>query len=351
MKSDNPLYELQREKSGSQTFGKYGYQYHWALYRILKEHEKKREYAVFVELHEDVVLANSLDKDSATFEFNQVKTSKAIFTKENLIKLKKESSILGKLIDSTLNKKYTDKITDINLVATSGFNNDFLTGGRTIENIGIDDIPDKTLDSLCSSLTKELLIEYFPINIHFITPELPNIGFQDFIIGNISRVVSNLYPDSLTQAVNIYRPLMDELNRKGMVTNDFKNWDDLLKNKALTSITVENVINEFTKRKDNDEIFKKLDDILNELNLRSMQKSKYVKSFNKYYLNRIGSKTLTQLDIGRSIENNLEKCDEKIEKLIELVNTSLPESITSQFSNQIDIKTAIICEHILKELE
>lgn len=39
MANSNPLYTTQREKAGAQTFGKYMYQYHWALYRIFKEHE------------------------------------------------------------------------------------------------------------------------------------------------------------------------------------------------------------------------------------------------------------------------------------------------------------------------
>lgn len=351
MKIENPLFEIQREKSGSTTFGKYLYQYHWALYRILKEHDEANEYALFVELHEDVVLANSLNVDDVKFEFNQVKTTKNSFTKKSITKLTEGNSVLGKLISSTISKTYNEKITDINLVATSGFNTDFVPTGVSIENISINDIARETLESLSNSITKELSIDYFPINIHFITSKVPDIGFQDFIIGNISKVVSKLFPGSLTQAESIYRSLIDELSRKGMVTDDYQDWNELLKNKALTSITVEKVINEYTQRKENSEIKKKLDDILNELNFKTMKKSKYVQSFDRYYLNRIGSKTLGQLDIKKSIEDNLEKCDDEIEKLIEVVSSSLPDPVKNQFSNEIDIQTAIICEYILKEFD
>ena len=116
MEKNNLLFEPQREKAGSQTFSKYSYQYHWALCRILKEHNGEKEYAVFVELHEDVVLSNSLSVNDAQFEFSQIKTNQTKFTKNNIIKLKNGSSVLGKLIDSTLNKKYTERIIDINLV-------------------------------------------------------------------------------------------------------------------------------------------------------------------------------------------------------------------------------------------
>ena len=36
----NPLGVSQRENKGAETFGKYEYQYHWALCRIIEEHKK-----------------------------------------------------------------------------------------------------------------------------------------------------------------------------------------------------------------------------------------------------------------------------------------------------------------------
>ena len=70
---DNPLADQQREKKGAETFGKYDYQYHWAFKKLLDEHRQKKEYAIFVEFHEDVIFANSLQKETAEFEFYQVK--------------------------------------------------------------------------------------------------------------------------------------------------------------------------------------------------------------------------------------------------------------------------------------
>ncbi len=73
MTGENPLALKQREKKGAETFAKYDYQYHWALCRLLDQHQNKSEYAIFVEYHEDVVLADSLDIAKAKFEFNQIK--------------------------------------------------------------------------------------------------------------------------------------------------------------------------------------------------------------------------------------------------------------------------------------
>ncbi|MBG5689166.1 DUF4297 domain-containing protein, partial [Pseudomonas aeruginosa] len=73
----NPLAAAQRERAGAQTFEKYEYQYHWALCRILGAHENSDDYVVFIELHEDVVLATSTDESLARFEFNQIKNVNA----------------------------------------------------------------------------------------------------------------------------------------------------------------------------------------------------------------------------------------------------------------------------------
>jgi hypothetical protein len=73
MGDSNPLLAAQRETSGASTFEKYDYQYHWALFRALDEYSKDREFVVFVELHEDVVIGSSLSSEHAMFEFNQVK--------------------------------------------------------------------------------------------------------------------------------------------------------------------------------------------------------------------------------------------------------------------------------------
>ena len=98
---NNPLFDSQREKSGAMTFDKYSFQYHWALHRIFAEHENSKEYAVIIELHEDVVISDSLEVSIAKFEFNQVKTNNTPFNTYQLVQKKKNgSSVLGKLVQN-----------------------------------------------------------------------------------------------------------------------------------------------------------------------------------------------------------------------------------------------------------
>jgi len=350
---DNPLYRQQREKAGAQTFKKYMYQYHWALYKILKEHKNDKEYAVFVELHEDVVLANSLDVKKVNFEFNQVKTNKSKFNSDNLIKLKNGSSVFGKLVQSTMCQDYSNIISSINLVAANGFTLKPKYKGFETDNICVNDIDSSELEKLSNAIENELGENKFPINIHFIVPELPEKSTEDVIIGQIATIVSKLFPESSTKAESIYRTLIDELTRKGSVTLDFQEWSELLDKKALTSITVSQIINQFTISQTDEQVYKKLDDYLDDLGLNTLSKRKWEQSFKKYYLQRVGNKNIYQLDIKKEllkiIDKNIEKCNDEIKSLLELCIQSLPTKVATKFVNDIDIKTAILCELILKE--
>lgn len=133
--NNNPLAVEQREKSGSITFGKFEYQYHWALYRVIDKQKTNSEYALFMELHEDVVIADSLDASSAKFEFNQVKNiSKPKNSISNLTKrIKKENSVIGKLVLSAYKKPFSDQIESINLVASCGFSLELKDKGLDLE--------------------------------------------------------------------------------------------------------------------------------------------------------------------------------------------------------------------------
>lgn len=143
----NPLAAAQRETAGAQTFEKYEYQYHWALCRILGAHEDADDYVVFVELHEDVVLATSTDESVARFEFNQVKNVKATpWNQKKLTSVPKAAaktatnSILGKMLQGVRTKPFLDKLNSLDLVATCGFNLPPKTAGLKLSVISIGDL-------------------------------------------------------------------------------------------------------------------------------------------------------------------------------------------------------------------
>ncbi|ADY29548.1 DUF4297 domain-containing protein [Cellulophaga lytica] len=350
--NQNPLLAVQREKAGSETFEKYSYQYHWALYRVLNDHIKANEYAVFVELHEDVVVSDSLDASKAKFEFNQVKTTKGRFTANKLVHQKKNKKcVLGKLISSGFEKPFKDRITELNLVALNDFSLTLKEEGLSLNKITLNDLSDAQFKELEDEIRKEMGISSLPSNIQFIVPELSEKNFQNDVIASIAKLVSNLFPNSHCSPVEIYRLLIDEINRKGKVTYDFTKWNDLLINKALTSITVTEVINSFTSIKDEAKIEVEFHTICSEIGLNSINSKLLKRPFDRYRAKRISNSSTLQLDttnfFANEIQLNLDKGIDDLGKLIDNVKKQIPKKIEKQFNNELEIKSAIICEYIL----
>jgi len=347
----NPLYEPQREKAGPVTYKKYAYQYNWGLYKIINQHIDYPEYAIFIELHEDVVFVDSLDSKKAKFSFCQVKTTKGRFNKNNLTKLKKGSSVLGKLLDSCLNKKYSKSINEINLISVNGFDIKLKKPKLTKEKIKISDVEKGTYDEIEKKIKSEISCSKLPSNIYFVVPELPEKKFQETIIGQISTLINSLFPLSSCNSVDIYRSLIDELNRKGTNTFDYEKWDDAIEKKSLTSITVTEVINTFTQHKNDQILNTEFNEISKELGLNTIKKTNLKRAFNRYKIKKTGQKSSLQLKTSKTIKDliikHIDDCDEEIAKLITLVSSELPVNISKKFQNETDLKGAIILEYIL----
>lgn len=348
----NPLFETQREKSGSTTLNKYLFQYHWALYKIITEHNSLPEYAVFLELHEDVIICDSLDVNKAKFDFNQVKTTNVTFTTNRLVKTKKNgSSILGKLVKSGFEKPFTNSINTINLVAVKDYGLELNKEGAVLKTITKNDLSKKQLDELELELKKEIGVNGLPDNLQFIVTNLPETNYQLITIGAIAELINSLFPYSYTDAKNIYTTLIDELIRKGKETYDFTLWEEVLKNKALTSVQVVNVISQFTNVKNESNIDLEFNDICRELNLKTIQSKQLRQHFNRYRIRKISNRSTLQLDTTKNIiklvNDNFSNGVTDIKDLIKNVSTSLPQNIKKQFSNDQETTSAIICEFIM----
>lgn len=352
-RTGNPLLEANKEIVGSTTYSKYQYQYHWALYKILDKHTKGQEYAVFVELHEDVIIANSLEKDVARFEFNQIKTTKGKFTKEKLSKQQAGKSPLGKLIRNCLGKNYSDRIDAINFVALNDFKLKLKSKGLRLDAICITTLETSDFEELKAKLEKEVGAS-LPLNIYFVVPDLAEKGFHHTVVGKIADLVKALHPSSYCSSIDIYRTLIDELNRKGTNIIDYEKWEDELEGKALTSEKVTHVINSFTGVKDEGRINSEFEAIAGELGLNVMQRKALKRAFDRYRVGRTGSRSSMQIQKSQSIidliDKNWKECGEKIGSLISMVCDQISTETKRAFVDETELRGAIIWEFVTKDL-
>lgn len=348
---DNPLAGKQREKKGAETFGKYEYQYHWALHKLLDEHKQHREYAIFIELHEDVIFSNSLQKDTAEFQFYQIKenSGSSQYTAHSLTVIKKDdkNSVLGKLIKSYNGKSFKDVVSSANLVSTSGFSNDILREKLDLETISTEDIKPRILAQFKKSILAELELEECPINVRFIVPKLLPKSQRDGVITSIVDLISAIYPNSQCDAANIYRVLMDELHSKGQVTCDYGQWDALIKNKALTSKTVQKTIEAHSSIKGLSDVEKDAQDLIGDLGLNFTRRKQLVHSVKNYYTRKLANCSGLNLKLEKSVHElyagfqHLETAD-----LLSNIENTLGAELKKSIGNGHELRAAVICEII-----
>ncbi|OOE39480.1 hypothetical protein BZG00_09810 [Salinivibrio kushneri] len=313
--ADNPLAEAQRESAGASTFGKYNFQFHWALCEIIEKHKSKKEYALLIEHHEDVVIADSLDADKAQFEFYQVKNQSAKYTLASLTNRQKgandtlKNSVLGKLLSSCINTEYEDRITIIGLVSSSGFSLN-LDKGLKLDVIKVGDIATSDLASLTQNIDNELGIEVLPEHLQFIVPDVQLKNQEDYVLSHFARLVNTLFPGAYCNPVNIYRSVVDEMGRIGRVEYDYRDWARLIDNKSLTSTEVHNVITQYTTHPSVDELKNDFDDLARDLGWKAKKKRTFKSKLALLALRRSGFMSALDIEITSVFKRSHCKVDE-----------------------------------------
>ncbi|MDT4331901.1 DUF4297 domain-containing protein [Methylomonas sp. MV1] len=349
----NPLgQDPKREKSGSDTFRKYNYQYHWAFCRMLDEHEKGNEFALFIEEHEDVTIASSLDVDKTTFEFNQVKETSKTYTVDNLTKKSKKEpkSIIEKLAISCCDKSYTDKITRVNFVSTGGYSFDINKKGYTFEVINSGQLSKEEEKKITDCIAHIKDTSEFFEKLAFIIPDLPDKGFDHVVEGRISSLISKLVPGLNYNSNSIYACIIRDLSRKGENKFDYQNWDEALRKKAITHKQLTEVIEQHISRKPDENIANELTFILtNDYSLNSIERRKVRNAFDRYYTKRAANrepliKSVSD-DLIININNIIESCS-SAKDLEAKVITNLNEKTLLFFSSSEDFTGAFLYEFL-----
>lgn len=345
---DNPLaQDSQREKSGSDTYRKYNYQYHWALCRILEAHENEDEYALFVECHDDVVITDSLDSQTAQFEFNQIKETVKKHTASSLFYKSGKNSVLAKLLLDSCAKSFADRIKSINLVSTGGFDLKLKNADLNLDVIKVGQLEDIELEVIHEKLFKELPDISLPNHLAFILPDLPPKDFRNAVKGRILTLLEKIAPNGNNDPVSIYRCLIEDLDQKGEETFDYLKWDRALKKKAVTSNQVQEIIERNVKRKVDSDLTSSLDDVLKEYGFKSLKLRSLKFAFQRYYNRRVGLRNSTlikfsefvkEFDLSHSAEF------EEVSKLEIAIREAVPKALKLEFSDENELIVATLYE-------
>jgi hypothetical protein len=349
----NPLgLEPKREKSGSGTFRKYNFQYHWAFCRMLDELEKGKEFALFIEEHEDVTVADSLDAEKTTFEFNQIKETSKKHTIHSLTKKAKKDhqSLIEKLAKSCCDKSYSEKISRVNFVSTGGYSFELHKDGFSYEVISSGQLSENEGKVVAGCIAEIKDTGGFYEKLAFVIPELPERGFDLVVEGKISSWISKLAPGLKYDSSSIYSCVIRDLNRKGENSFDYADWDHAIRKKAITHKQLATVIEQHIGRKPDENIVTELTQILkDDYSFNSITRRRVVGGFNRYYAKKMASREKLVNDVAVDLITNIEKLAHKYSSAKDLetaVVNSLSESTLSFFQTNEDRTGAFLYEFL-----
>lgn len=352
----SPLAKPQRETSGAVTFGKYRYQYHWALQQALEAFAAKKEYALLIEYHEDVVLSDGLEPTTARFDFYQVKNVASALSIADIVRGDSGGSILEKML-AIRNRVEAVRISSICLVSAVGFGHDINHRDELdVLKLKVADLQDASITKLDKEFDSLSLPQPERSLITFVRTSLPATSFEDNLVGAISGVVDKLYPGSLCNASSIYRALIDDLERKGSHPHDYGDWEDLLKHKALLSNDVERLFLQFTQAKDQSAYDELLEKLIAQAGRGILASQSLKKAARRYRMDRIGNRSTVQLDLQKrlfsAIELHLPAHEHDISALLTVVRASISSALDPHMKPT-DIDGAILGElvHYLLEHE
>lgn len=316
----NPLgVDPKREKSGSTTLEKYHFQYHWAFLRIINEYEDNNDYAVFVEEHEDVLVAYGLDLTEPTFSLDQVKETSSKHSITTLTTKKNVNSPLQKLALSCCKKSFSKAINNVNYVSSGGFTFEVHKKGFNHEVISSSLLEKNEIEALRNNISEITKDNSFIDMISFIVPDLPSKGFETYIEGKISELISKESTNINYNSNSVYSIIIKDLLRKGTNSFDYEKWKDSLKKKSITRTQFKDILNKNTNRNLDQSLIISLNEILNNdydsKKLKPLKKIEIRLEFEKYYIENISSTEKEFLKISNEIRSLISKNIVEYEKI------------------------------------
>ncbi|RQS58738.1 dsDNA nuclease domain-containing protein [Burkholderia sp. Bp8986] len=354
----NPLLACQREKTGSVTFDKFDYQYHWALFEMLKRYERDEVTIAFVELHEDVLLADSHDGERARFLYCQVKTTQPKWTSKKLLNRKaeskkgepKENSVLAKMLLGVQSEKLSQSLSGLELVVTSGFSLQLGDESVEINPIPFDKLHESERELLRESIEAELGHSVHLQKVAFRKSDLVEKSYDDVVMGVIAKLVERKWPGSRTNVSGVYTALIDELRRKGKVTYDYEYWDDLVRNKGVPSTRIGELLGKLSEMTDVEDLVKLAQEQLmfwghspkRQRDLRNPLRAYALKSLTDRSLSHMQVRAAVSAHISQALsqEDELERDEFEI-----LVATS--PAVVKEFAQSSD---ELFCIHLIEYL-
>lgn len=240
------LEQKQRENGGARASNRFNYQQVWALSKMIELIKRDKEFILFMEVHDDVII---LDKREENIEFFQVKSndkSSRYITKsfitENEDKYPRKMSIFQKMIINF--NKFSRNTKNIYLVSNKYFDfKELVNGEKSTEKTKI------CLNQIEEGLRNELLKKTCKVCnlnekcgkdcheiIYFNTSNLGLENYEITVLGEFVKMIEEKGIETSSKNINaMYNTILGEVRRINNFEKSAADLDELLERKSISN--------------------------------------------------------------------------------------------------------------------
>lgn len=276
-----------REKAGAHTGSMYTFQKHWGMCKLLELHRIGKDYAVVFEYHDDILVFDSSTKPKYV-SFFQVKgkTTNGNWTLGKLLERKPPTanSILGKMYINRVN--FSDSVESINFVSNAPYSFHLVSEGKATScpSTGCSKLHSSVIKKIFETLKEEHGIDSddgFVNQTFFLSADIDIRNQEDSPKARLIEALEEGFPGIPYNIPPIYRMVLDEIKRRSDNTEDFTDFDSLLKKKAITKIEFNEMLKTMVSQTSNEQ--KKCEEIIGRLNGTEAAPMDVVDMFSRHY--------------------------------------------------------------------
>lgn len=237
----------ERENAGSRSSNRFTYQQVWAFDYILKVMDSDKEFILFMEFHDDIIILDRTSKPEVV-EFYQIKTDDkdaryitSSFITKNWKRYPDKMSIVQKMIYNYA--KFEEHTKAIHLVSNKSFDFGRLQNGiesKIRRTVALGEIADDNLkkikEGMCQACSKQEQCKEKCLSlIYFDVSDLGLESYEDTVMGRMVKKMDLLgIPGTLEKTRSIYNTILGEIRRINNTEKVSQNVKDLIEKKSIS---------------------------------------------------------------------------------------------------------------------
>lgn len=310
----------QRENAGSRASNRFNYQQVWAFNHILERLREGKNFLLFMEVHDDVIVLDS-KSDPQLIDFYQIKTNDkpsrhitTSFLTKDANKHPNKMSIAQKMIDNY--SKFKTDTGAIRLVSNKSYDfGELKSGDNSTERaiISLSEINDTEFNKIkkgmchachlnepeCGYVCTELI--YFDVSYLDLT------NYEETILGKFINQLDEMgIESSISRTKTIYYTILGEIRRINNWESKSYNKSELLKRKAISKSEFLNLIDKL-KVELPDSLWDSIQGYLLNDGFSSIEVNNIRKQWKKIQISYMNVEDLTLQNIRNDVQNIINK--------------------------------------------